>query len=297
VNQPATIYLDTVLWNTLCDRAVDPQKLIVSLAAKNANLTLGLHNFYELAKTFRNHTREASERGQRLLSYLNEFIDAGILCVKENDELLAMEMWALKKGTPLVDSFFSNEEICYVRKGVENLATGGFDERTDTFINNQRDFASEIRLGQKQRLESRPDAKQYLKSVSPEKLNQWLQAETRSAAGSENLRDHIRRRFPQATETEAAEYASALLASPMCRMAGCLVRAGSYYMWRCAYRDSVPGDLFDDMYHVLNSVYSDVYATREKKQEDYAGLLVTDSTTVAIYSDQMPIDQWLQDLI
>ncbi|HVB07570.1 MAG TPA: hypothetical protein VNF00_01370 [Candidatus Acidoferrales bacterium] len=93
------IYLDTMLWNALCDHAVDPQKLVTSLAARDANLVLGLHNFYELAKIFRKQTTEAVERGRRLFSYLSQFLDAGILCVKENDELLAMEMWALKLGS------------------------------------------------------------------------------------------------------------------------------------------------------------------------------------------------------
>ena len=79
-------------------------------------------------------------------------------------------------------------------------------------------------------------------------------------------------------------------------MARGLVRAGSYYLWRCAYCDSVPDDLFDDMSHVLNSVHCDVYATGEKRQKDYASLLLTASTTVAIHNEDTPIDLWLQSL-
>jgi hypothetical protein len=110
------------------------------------------------------------------------------------------------------------------------------------------------------------------------------------------LKNHIRKRFPEATETAATEYASALLASPTCRFSRSLVRAGSYYMWRCANRNSVPGDLFDDMYHVLNSVHCDVYATQEKKQVEYAKLLLTANVNVAIQPERTPIDQWLQSL-
>ena len=241
-------------------------------------------------------TKEAMERGQRLFSYLKQFVDASILSVKENDELLAAEMWAVKLGTSSVDAFYGREDCLLLREGVDKLASGGFDERTATFIEKQRAFASDIRPTQKQRLKSRVDAKQYLRSVSPENLNQWLEAETCSAAGHDNLKDQIRRRFPEATDADAKQYASELLASPACRMARSLVRAGSYYMWRCSHRGSVPADLFDDIYHVLNSVRCDVYATREKRQEDDARLLLTANTIVAIHHDRIPIDQWLQSL-
>lgn len=296
VNPPATIYLDTMLWNALCDQAVDPRKLVASLAARNANLAIGLHNFYELAKTFAGHTSEAMERGKHLFSYLKECIDAGILCVKENDELLAMEMWALQLRESTINAFYHKDDYLLVRKRVESLASGGFDEQTAQFVKNQSAFGSNIRLSQKRRLMSRPDAKQYLSSVSPAKLDQWLQIETCSAGGRENLKDHIRRRFPEATETEAMEYASALLRFPACHTARGMVRASSYYMWRCAYRDSVPRDLSDDMYHVLNSVHCDVYATMEAGQVEYAGLLLTAKTNVAVYTNQVAIDQWIQGL-
>ena len=297
LDRPVDIYLDTNLWNALSDHAVDPQTLMASLAARNVNLVLGLHIFYELAKTFRTPTREALERGRHLFSYLKEFIDAGIPCVKENDELLAAEMRSLQSRTPTIDAFYHAEDHVLLRQRVDKLANGGFDERAAKFIEDQSAFALNIRLTQIRRLESRADAKQYLKNVSPARLDQWLQAEASSPAGPASLKDHILRRFPEATETEAMEYASALLASPPSRMARGMVRAGSYYMWRCAYRDSVPKDLFDDIYHVLNSVHCDVYATGEKRQAEYARLLLTASTSVAIYAGQTPIDQWLQGLV
>lgn len=296
MDQPIKIYLDTNLWNALCDNAVDPQKLVTSLAGRNAELALGLHNFYELAKTFKTPTREALERGRHLFIYLKEFVDADIPCVKENEELLAAEMWALKLGTPTIDGFLRSEDHVLLTRGIDDLADGGFDQRTAKFIEEQGAFASNIRSGQIRRFENRADAKQSLKNVSPEKLDQWLQTEASSPTGSANLKDHIQRRFPEATEAEAMEYASALLASPTSRISRGLVRASSYYAWRCAYRDSIPKDLYDDIYHVLNSIHCSVYATEEKRQAEYARLLLTANTSVAIYTGEIPIDRWLQGL-
>jgi hypothetical protein len=76
-----------------------------------------------------------------------------------------------------------------------------------------------------------------------------------------------------------------------------IVRADLYSNWRCANRDSNPRDLVDDMLHVLQAVYSDIYATAEPKQSDYASLLLTPSTKVAIYDNNTRIDQWLLTLV
>jgi hypothetical protein len=292
------IYLDTNLWNALCDRAVDPHKLVMSLDARNANLVIGLHNFYEFAKTFGKSTDETLERGKQLFSYLKQFVDVHTLCVKENDELLAAEMWALQLRSPTVDTFYDVKDYALIRQGIDRLAIGEFDERAAKFIEAQRGFASDIRFGQMRRLESRADAKELLKNVSPEEVQTWLEAETSGASGPENLKGHIMimRRFPEATEADAKKYSSVLLGNPNSRFAAGLVRASSYYMWRCAYRDSVPGDLFDDIYHVLNSIHCDVYATEEKKQAEYAGLLLTAHTSVAIYDGKKPLDLWLREL-
>lgn len=48
------IYLDTNLWNELCDQHVDPELLLASLDAKDVSLVLSHQAVYELAKCFRN---------------------------------------------------------------------------------------------------------------------------------------------------------------------------------------------------------------------------------------------------
>jgi len=76
-----------------------------------------------------------------------------------------------------------------------------------------------------------------------------------------------------------------------------VIRSDLYYNWRCAHRESVPKDLIDDMYHVLNSVYCDIYTTAEKGQAEYAHLLLTSNTKVAIYADASPVDRWIESLV
>ena|ERR1700758_3315942 len=107
----------------------------------------------------------------------------------------------------------------------------------------------------------------------------------------------LRQRFPEVPLNEVAEYAVVLVATPSMRYSRAVVRASLYYNWRCANRDSVPKDVIDDIYHVLNSVYCDIYATGEAKQAEYVQLLRAPNTTVAIYDRSLPVDQWLESLV
>lgn len=95
---------------------------------------------------------------------------------------------------------------------------------------------------------------------------------------------------------ELAEWATALLSIRFGRMARSIVKSDLYYNWRCAHRESNPRDLLEDIYHVLNASYCDVYATGEAKQSEYASLLLTTGTRVEIYDGQTTIHQWLLDL-
>ena len=157
-------------------------------------------------------------------------------------------------------------------------------------------LAPRIRRGPIRQLELRPDVKQRLKGVSDQQLGAWLRSEALSDQGVALLADHVRRQFSEASPEDASEWALGLLGSSSCRLSAALVRADLYYNWRCAHRGSNPKDLFDDMYHVLNAIYCDVYATKEPGHAQYAGLLLTQHTKVAIYENQTPVGTWIVGL-
>jgi hypothetical protein len=288
------IYLDTILWNVLCDQAVEPEAFVQRLAAKKARLVSGLHNFYELTKSFRSSRRP--DRGKQLLSCFDRFINAGAVCVKDNMELLAAEMWALQRGTLVTNIFLGSVDRELVSAKARSLGIGEFDEDAAQFLRTQGDYALSSRSNQIKFLDERDDVKLRLQSIPAENLERWLEFETHTTTCIGVLAQHIMRRFPQASPNEAVEYAAALLAPPPKNFARGVVRADLYYNWRCANRGSVPKDLIDDMYHVLNAVHCDVYATSEEGQADYAPFILTPNTRVAIYSDG-PIDQWIETIV
>jgi hypothetical protein len=210
-------------------------------------------------------------------------------------ELLAVEMWAVKLGIPVTDSFLSQADRMLIRAEAESLANGGFDERTDNFLDALEEFALGTRSGQADFLNRRDDLKTRLRAIPAENLERWLELQVATPACIGLLARHILRRFSDIPTSEAEEYASALLAQPSKNFSRGVIRSDLYYNWRCANRGSVPKDLIDDMYHILNAVYCDVYATKEKGQAEYAPFILPPKTKVAIYSGG-PVDNWIEGL-
>src|SRR5260370_16353003 len=87
------------------------------------------------------------------------------------------------------------------------------------------------------------------------------------------------------------------LQSPISVASKGVVRADLYYNWRAANRGSNPPDLMDDMLHVLQAIYCHFYVTEESKQNQYASLLLTPATQVAVYDHVEPVGTWLESLI
>src|SRR5437870_7939111 len=84
------IYLDTSLWNKLCDQKVDAKGLVSALTERDAQLVLGTNAVYELAKTFQMKAG-AHQRGQQLFSHLTEYVRLGIPFLRETRDILGEE--------------------------------------------------------------------------------------------------------------------------------------------------------------------------------------------------------------
>jgi hypothetical protein len=289
------IYLDTNVWNSLCDESVAASEFLASLHSRECSLVLSYQVVFELAKCFRSQRNGAPGRGVTLFAHLREFVNQDIPCVTEILEVLSEEMWALKVGRS-VNPFLPPVGYTTLKSNVGLLADGNFDERAAAFVEERTALALRTRAGPIAQLTLRPDVKQRLGDISDSEVEDWLRSETFSDRGAGLLAGHIRRQFPEASLEDASEWALGMLASPICRLSRALVRADLYYNWRCAKRGSNPSDLFDDIYHVLNAVYCDVYATRERRHARYAGMLLAADTRVAIHETGTPTGDWVLGL-
>ncbi len=213
-------------------------------------------------------------------------------------EQLVGEVEALMNRSSTVNAFYAPDGFEYdkLRTEIAKLSEGTVDEQALQSITNRQQFAQATRMDQKTHLDGRPDIREQLKTVSETRLSAWLDDEVTSRSGIWLLAGHLRRIYTDLPAQTAEQVADTLLRVPPSRISKGLVRADLYYNWRCASRGSNPSDLVDDIYHVLNATYCDVYATGEGGQGDYASLLLDGWTKVAIYDGKKPVDEWLLTL-
>jgi hypothetical protein len=283
------IYLDTNLWNGLLDQGVDPGPLLAELKRRDATLVLSAQTVYELSRTF----RSAPERGKELFSYLKLHIDTGIIGTYDNMDLLRNEVRALYARADSVEAYFNTAEYDLLKTEVGKLADGIVDDRVWTFIAGRKEFATNSREGQKVHFERRPDMREKLLAVPESGLEAWLDEQVRGDVGAAMLAGHLLRVYESSETEKAISTAWGLLQHAASRIAKALVRADLYSNWRCAHGGSNPGDLIDDMYHVLNASYTDVYATAESGQAEYASLLMCQWTRPEFYDDKTKLADWL----
>lgn len=284
------IYPDTIIWNLLCDQAIDPKKLLDSLNAKGATLVVSFHTVYELARNFQRDDPKGSARGQQLFTYLKKFLDLNLPCTEELWELIIAEAYALENNLLEIDPMATPEQCATVKQEVGELANGVVEGRVKEFLQERVRFAKDTQEQQKAHIIAREELKQHLQAIPELKLAEWMQEET-FASGVGLL---YRRLVKQLGSRFTPEYALGLLRFPLGDAARGTVRADLYSNWHCANYGSNRRDLVDDMLHVLQGMYCDLYVTEEKKQSKYAPLLLTPKTRVAIYPDRsIPIDQWL----
>ncbi|MGA9061987.1 MAG: hypothetical protein WB341_10015, partial [Terracidiphilus sp.] len=206
---------------------------------------------------------------------------------------LRAEVKALYARANSVVAYYSPADYDALKAEVAKLAEGIVDERAESFLSERTEFAKASRGGQKAHLEKRPDIKARLLAVSEDELAAWLDQQMSGDVGAALLTGHLIRVYESPVRVAAISTAQGLIQHPASRTAKALVRADLYSNWRCARRGSNPRDLMDDMYHVLNAAYCDVYATAEVGQKKYASLLLSRWTRPAIYDGSTSLADWL----
>lgn len=289
------IYPDTNIWNLLFDQQVDPRVLRSRLESHGFTLVLSSHAVYEIARNFARGDRKGHDRGTQLFGYLLQHLGLGMACSKELWEYLLAEAFAFTNRLGEIDTLATTEQCQTVRIEVEKLADGTVEGRVKLFLEQRRQWARDTKVRQEEHIIERKKLREYLLSIQEEGLAAWMESETLTHSGVSILR----RRFLKKCigPGPALKDVHSLLCFPPAEAARATVRADLYANWHCAWYKSNRLDLMDDMLHVLQAVYSDLYVTEDRKQTQFASLLLTSKTRVAIYSRAVPIDEWLLALI
>ena len=278
------------MWNISCDQGVEPEILLEGLDKQGSTLVIGQNATDELSKTFLK--KESHERAKKLFSHLQAYTNAGLRCVaKDIKETFVAEMWALK-GAENSDKFLANQDVFKINDLISKLARGELPEGFLAGLESKTSLARDDKNKTATNLRDQPMLKDELSGIDESSLPSWLEEQLKSDQAIRLLVEKVGLQFPIIAPTERHEYATALINNKSPLATG-MLRADFYYSWRCARNGSNPGDLLDDLYHVLNASYCDVYATAEVKQSQYTGLILH-STRTAIYdqNDQC-LDRWL----
>jgi len=294
------IYLDTDLWNKLFYQKRNPGKLMQRLQEKSACLAFSSHNLYEIAKSLHETKDSTRAKGKELLKFLMTFFNGSIVHPVESGELLKAEANVNKfMRAPFPSEIFvSASETNLFR--VESAALLEEPLRPDIadFISNRKMKVADLRTNQMARLANSPALLARMKAVAQIDLKPFLDVESKSLQALRILDFHLRNVFPDLPWAIVRELSNILLHSGIAPFTHSLIRATLYMNWRSANFGGLASDVPDDMYHVLNATYCDIYATGEASQ-GYATDLLASKTSFKVYprDKAVTIDDWLVSLV
>jgi hypothetical protein len=287
------IYLDTSIWNALCDQKTPTKELCSALDQGKAQFVLGENVVHELMKTFGMKAGDAERRGRELFSCLRQFVAGRVRLAKGNGAVLLEEAQLAAGRSTEVEPFYDAEASAQGLAILDDLTCGRLPYGTDTFLSERKSSAVESRAGLRDYIEGMPEIREVLSAVKPERLDDWLQAEMVSFQGRRLLRGHLESiGLIVENGMHMDQIVSAMLSSIRFRSAQAFVRNDLYFNWRCVSRGSVRGDHMDDSYHAIAASYCDVFVTTEKDQANVAGHVVP-SVRRLVYDGSEPILTWL----
>jgi hypothetical protein len=300
------VYLDTNLWSGLLQQPADDEGILSALEAKGVRLVIGDSDLCELLQSYPFDGKGSSQRAIEMFSRMRRYAAMPNSILRDNMALLAAEMHATKDGKETIDPFISEQDHDTYRELIGCVREGIVSQQDRDHLAWRAMRVTANRTGQTRHMQGSPGIKARLKSVPRESLGDWLEQEALGHDGIVCLASDIYNYFnhPAAvdkpTMADSYEWAQNLLQSLHWRMPRAIVRRNLYMNWRSArsYNSSIPPDLLIDTDHVLNSIYCDVYATEESRQEDYARLLLTNATGVRIYNraTSTSVADWLLSL-
>jgi hypothetical protein len=294
------MYLDTDLWNALFCQKVDPGDLMERLDARGACLAFSSHNLYEIAKSFHETKATTKAKGKELVAFLTAFFNDPVEHPVESSDLLKAEAFAHKfLRAPFASEIFVKASATNLFKQ-ESRALLKEPLRSDIadFISKRKMKTRNLRVNQMEHLGSRPALSARLKVIPREQLKSFLDAESTSSQALRILDFHLRHVLPGLPSGELRRLSNMLLHSGSAPFAHGLIRSALYMNWRAANHGGLAPDVPDDMYHILNATYCDIYATGEAKQSHAIDLLASRTLFRAYpWSESVAINDWLVSLV
>lgn len=268
------VYADTSVWNVLYRQKVNPVALSTAMARTGAQLVLGFNVVYEFAKLFCSGNSEKEKLGMDLFDYLRRYLERKIPLIKENRILLKEEALDATGQFPFNSSFSDSSDYGELVKEVDRMCGSSFSETRDRFIRARKALVENSRSSAREHFKSRPAFKQRLAALDESGLAEFTTSDTAARQGELIIFGHLSKIFVSSEIDDLSHASRELVASPRYRITRAMVRGSLYLNWRCARFGSIRDDMYDNMFHVVNSAYCNAFLTTERDQTKLAGHVV-----------------------
>jgi hypothetical protein len=282
------VYLDTVIWNLLCNSSINPQSLRSKLNGNGLEVVFSPHVFYELAKSFVGTRQVSRENAPLLLQRFRSFVVAGFPCIQQTPHLLRQEARVANNEQEAVSIFETRENRAFLLKEADKLSDGIFDEPADGFVSYRK------RQVQAFRQESREKKYEDRKGLTALPLEQFIRRNW-NRYSRQILKSHLNDVISATFESHLTWVAKRLLLSKSYRVSHAMVRSDLFLTQHRARTGSLARDLLDDCYHVVNAAYCDIYGTCESAQLKYVPIVLP-QVKFALYKRNDNLIEWLYAL-
>jgi hypothetical protein len=254
---------------------------------------LGESVITELARTYQMNRTDAQDRGQKLFQLLYSQVCAGIPVIKPTWALLIEEALNVSEGRPVTlfadDTYYPN-----LKNEVEKLRSGLSDSKAVEFINSRRQEARDSRSQMKAFFGNNQFLGSALRSISSGELDSWLDTQEGGKIGCRFVAAHLQVQFPENSREELLNAAAKLLSSRRYRVSRALARTDMYVNWRFAHHGSLPADLPDDLYHLVNGSHCDIFLTADHDLSNHVRRLLRDVCVVYYCDGDGDLLRWIK---
>jgi hypothetical protein len=279
------IYPDTTIWNRLLDEAVDPAALRTQLHERGLDIAYSSHVLYELSKAFEGTRLSSRQKAPELFRRFKSFLEQDFLYVRQNVSILKDEAKAADGEICAVQPF-GGEEYSLFRARVERLSGGALDSQTAFAIAYRKKQVQALRTSVTQGTSAklaqlaRIDLEPFIRKLMGQQISRNI------------LKFHLANLYIIESGSDLTRVAKKILRTRSYRVAHTFVKTDLFLTWRKERNGTLRRDAADDVYHLVNASYCDIYCTSDKDQNDYVPAVLPD-VKFAYYDQTKPISDWL----
>jgi len=290
------LYLDTSIWNVLCEQAVDPRSFQAALRRRGALVVLGINAYVELAKSF---FGKRPGRALPLIVCVSRFLEAGTPVADSWERWLIGESRIVSGKSRGFSLLLGEREQSNIASWTKGLLSEEPPDALRLRLIQRSEQTRKLREAATKAIGNQPDILDDLRQVSAEGLGAFLDQEGTRPRALELLARYLPQVFAANEESlpmAPERLARALLATTANRAAHAIVRVNIYGNWRATRSEEVSFAkcVPEDSYHVANASYCDAFVTADTDSQGEAAARGLRSVRTLVYRDRtVPLEEWL----